>query len=90
VNWTVRLSRPAEKTIARAPAPDRVRLLAALDAMARDPKLGDTRGLQHPDLPAFRRGVGSYRILFDLYPEQRLVDIIDDITRRTTTTYRKR
>jgi hypothetical protein len=51
--------------------------LAALDEMTRDPQRGDTHGLQHSDLPAFRRRVGSYRILFDLYPRQGLVDIID-------------
>ncbi len=57
--------------------------------MASDPKRGDTKALKHPDLPAFRRRIGNYRVLFDLYPEQQLVDIID-ITRRTSTTYRKR
>jgi mRNA-degrading endonuclease RelE of RelBE toxin-antitoxin system len=89
VNWTVRLSRSAEKTIARAPAPDLERLRAALNEMASDPKRGDTKALKHPDLPAFRRHIGNYRVLFDLYPQQQLVDIID-ITRRTSTTYRKR
>ena len=34
------------------------------------------------------RRVGDWRILFDLYPDRRLVDILD-IRRRTTTTYRE-
>jgi len=38
---------------------------------------------------AWRRRVGDWRIFFDVYPEQRLVDIVD-IHRRTTTTYRQR
>ena len=37
----------------------------------------------------WRRRVGDWRIFFDVYPEQRLVDIVD-IHRRTTTTYRQR
>jgi mRNA-degrading endonuclease RelE of RelBE toxin-antitoxin system len=38
---------------------------------------------------AFRRRVGDYRILFDVFRERRHVDVVA-IVRRTTTTYRKR
>jgi len=37
----------------------------------------------------FRRKLGHWRIFFDLYHEQRLVDVVA-IERRTTTSYRKR
>jgi len=30
--------------------------------------------------------VGSYRIFYDVYPEQRLVDVVE-VARRTSTTY---
>ncbi|MGH7814063.1 MAG: type II toxin-antitoxin system RelE family toxin [Candidatus Binataceae bacterium] len=58
--------------------------------MEQDPRGGDVLRL-HPvsGLPAFRRRVGDYRILFDLYPERNLI-LVSDIVRRTTTTYRGR
>jgi len=37
----------------------------------------------------YRRAVGNRRILFDLYPEQLLIEV-RYIERRTSTTYRKR
>ncbi len=38
---------------------------------------------------AWRKRVGSYRILFDLNFEERLIEV-QDIDRRTSKTYRKR
>jgi mRNA-degrading endonuclease RelE of RelBE toxin-antitoxin system len=35
----------------------------------------------------WRRRVGSYRIFFDVYPDEQLVDVVD-IDRRTSTTYK--
>ena len=56
-----------------------------LDAMLSDPFGGDIVRLKNQPA-AWRRRVGSYRILFDIYPERRVVDIVD-IARRTSTTY---
>jgi len=56
--------------------------------MARDPFAGDVQRLK--DQPtAFRRRVGDWRIFFDVYAEQRLVEVTD-IARRPTTTHRRR
>ena len=56
--------------------------------MAQDPFTGDI--VQPKSQPtAFRRRVGDWRIFFDVYPEQRLVEVID-IQPRTTTTYRRK
>jgi len=35
----------------------------------------------------WRRRAGSYRIFFDVYPDEQLVDVVD-IQRRTSTTYK--
>jgi mRNA-degrading endonuclease RelE of RelBE toxin-antitoxin system len=37
----------------------------------------------------FRRRVGSWRVFFDVFPDQRLL-VVNEIVRRTTTTYRTR
>jgi len=83
--WIVQLARSAERTLDRAPARDRARLLSALSAMSQDPFSGDIARLQN--LPAaFRRRVGSWRIFYDVYPERQVVSVVD-IVRRTSTTY---
>ncbi|MBI1848950.1 MAG: hypothetical protein HYR85_01260 [Planctomycetes bacterium] len=85
--WQVRVSKPAVKNVERAPRDERERLLAVLDEMAIDPFVGDVlplKGHSH----AFRRRVGSWRILFDVYRAERVVDVVV-IERRSTTTYRR-
>jgi mRNA-degrading endonuclease RelE of RelBE toxin-antitoxin system len=61
--------------------------MAALDAMRIDPFSGDIVRLHADERAAWRRRVGSYRIFFDVYPDQLIVDVVD-IDRRTSTTYR--
>ncbi len=75
--WEVRVRKPARKSVLRA-----------LDEMEREPFTGDIQPLRSQPT-AWRRRVGDWRIFFDVYPEQRLVDVVD-IDRRTTTTYRRR
>jgi mRNA-degrading endonuclease RelE of RelBE toxin-antitoxin system len=59
--------------------------MATLDAMQFDPLAGDVVKLSGQD--AFRRRVGSYRIIFDANFRAFAVGILD-VQRRTTTTYR--
>ena len=87
-SWTLRVPKHATKELLRAPRPERERLLAALEALARDPFAGDVEPLKgQPN--TFRRRVGNWRLFFDVDRSRRLVDVTD-IVRRTTTTYRKR
>ena len=54
--------------------------------MREDPYASDVTRLRGIEPAAWRRRVGSYRILYDLYPD-RLLLIIYDILRRTSKTY---
>jgi len=56
--------------------------------MTSNPLAGDVLKLTG-ERDAYRRRVGNWRIIFDLYPSLRLVEV-RYIVRRTTTTYRKR
>ena len=56
--------------------------------MRDDPLAGDVKHLRNY-APAFRRQVGSYRILFDLYPDEQGVQV-QAIERRSDQTYRRR
>ena len=83
--WTVARSDRAEKSLKGIPAGERIRIVAALDTMRSDHLLGDVKKLK--GMGAFRRRVGSYRIIFDLDFKMRVVRILD-VLRRTTTTDR--
>lgn len=86
MSWEGHVVGPARKELERAPKRDRERILEALREMEADPFRGDIARLK--GLPvAWRRRVGSFRILFDLYPEKRLV-VVQAIRRRSITTYR--
>ena len=83
--WDVVLVRSAEKQLRKVPAQDRARILSALATMQEDPFGGDIAYLKGQEA-ALRRRVGSWRIFFDVYPEEHRVVVLA-IVRRTSTTY---
>lgn len=88
MTWTLLITKTAKKGIARLPKQDKKNIIVALDALSENPFLSGVKKL-HQDTPQYRCRVGSYRILFDLYDYENVI-LIDDVARRTTTTYRKR
>lgn len=88
MSWRLTFSRNAPKSLQRLPPDGRRRLDGTFTEMARDPLSGDVAVLR--DYPVgYRRRVGSYRILFDVDPATRSVQV-QEIERRTSTTYRRR
>ena len=83
--WRLQIAKRAQKEIKRIPAKDQQRITAAFAEMRENPFQGDIVRLQNQPT-AWRRRVGNYRIFFDIYIEQRLVDVVE-VTRRTLTTY---
>lgn len=83
--WTLQLTAPAQKELQRLPQKDQRRVRAALLSMERDPFQGDIKRLKG-EATAWRRRVGNYRIIYDLYFEARLI-VVAGILRRTSTTY---
>ncbi len=85
MNWKLFVTGPARKQLRRLPAKDRARVSGALLEMQRDPFSGDLARLTAQPA-AWRRRVGSYRILFDVeYGQMSVVETA--VLRRTSTTY---
>ena len=78
----------ATKNLAKLERRDYLLLRAALAQMEENPFGGDLQWLKN-HRPAYRRRVGSYRILFDIFNDSRFIKI-QDIRRRKENTYRKR
>jgi mRNA-degrading endonuclease RelE of RelBE toxin-antitoxin system len=68
------------------PARDRERINEVLNQMKGQPLSGDLAPLRAEYQGAFRRRIGSWRIVFTVRPDGRTV-IVHDIMRRTSTTY---
>ena len=85
MNWNLLVAGPAQKQLRRIPEKDRERVKAALLAIEDEPFSGDLVRLRAQPA-AWRRRVGSYRILFDVDYEKRHV-VVTAIVRRTSVTY---
>jgi len=83
--WNLQLTGPAQKDFQKLPAKDQERVRVALLALQENPFQGDIKRLKGQPT-AWRRRVGNYRIIYDLYPEQHLI-VVAGILRRTSTTY---
>jgi mRNA-degrading endonuclease RelE of RelBE toxin-antitoxin system len=86
MTWTLNLAKRAQKGFAKAPIKSQRLLRAALVEMQQNPFSGDIVRLTS-ERATWRRRVGSYRILFDVYPDRQHIDVVD-IARRTSITYR--
>jgi len=86
VSWDCRLSSRAERALQRMPVRDRGRVNRVLNEMKGRPLSGDIVPLRGEHQGAFRRRVGSWRIIFTVRPDAQIV-IVHDIMRRTSTTY---
>ena len=85
MTWTLQLTDPAQKDFQKLPGKDQARVKAALTSMERDPFRGDIKRLKGQST-AWRRRVGNYRIIYDLYFDQRFI-VVSGILRRSSTTY---
>jgi mRNA interferase RelE/StbE len=83
--WNLQIAGPAQKEYRKLPANDQRRVNTALLAMQEDPFTGDIQRLKGQPR-AWRRRVGNYRIIYDLYVEERLI-LVSGILRRASTTY---
>jgi mRNA-degrading endonuclease RelE of RelBE toxin-antitoxin system len=85
MQWNLVITGPAQKDFQKLPPKDQARVKSVLIAMQDDPFQGDLKRLRGTST-GWRRRVGSYRIIYDLYFEERLL-VISAILRRTSTTY---
>jgi mRNA interferase RelE/StbE len=82
--WSLQLAGPAQKDFKKLPAKDQERVRQTLLAMQQDPFQGDIQRLKG-QLTAWRRRMGNYRIIYDLYLDTHR--IVARILRRSSTTY---
>lgn len=85
MNWQIAAAGRARKQLKRFPVSDTTRIEDAIDAMAHNPFVGDIEKMGGEE-NVWRRRVGAYRILFEVFTNQKLIRVTD-IRRRTSATY---
>ena len=85
MEWNLQVAGPAQRDYRKLPAKDQRSVSRALLAMQENPFQGDIKRLKGQQT-AWRRRVGNYRILYDLFPDEQLI-VVSAILRRTSSTY---
>jgi len=85
MRWEVLVDDAARKYLKRIPKKDTERIDRVLREFCSDPYTGDIEKMKGEE-NVWRRRIGSYRILYEIIPEKRLVYIVE-IKRRTSSTY---
>lgn len=88
MRWKVKIAKRASKELKYIPKKDAKRLLLVLERLTKNPYRGDIEKIRGEN-NVWRRRVGNYRILYEIIPKRRHIDVFQ-IRRRTTATYRKR
>lgn len=85
MKWHVVVAERAKKHLSRIPKEYIKRIKYVIDKMELDPWSGDIERLKGEGY-LWRRRIGSYRILFEILTDQRIV-FIYEIKRRSSSTY---
>ena len=86
MNWDLEATRAAQRALRAMPVRDRERVNQALNDMKTDPLSGDITALRGEYHGLCRRRVGSWRIIFGLKPDRRLVLVGDRWRRQSSST----
>ena len=87
MSWEIKIAKRVLKQVKKIPKKDAQRLSIILQSMSENPYRGDLDKLKGEE-NTWRRRVGAYRIIYEIFPKQKMV-FIEDIRRRTSTTYRR-
>lgn len=88
MNWKIKIAKRASKKMRRFPKKDAERLLFVLEGFTKNPYQGDIEKVKGED-NVWRRRVGNYRILYEIIPERKSIEVFE-VRRKTTITYRRR
>ncbi|MBI5400683.1 MAG: type II toxin-antitoxin system RelE/ParE family toxin [Candidatus Yonathbacteria bacterium] len=83
--WDYRLARRVFRNLKKFPKKEQERVFDVLEKMKEDPFLGDIVKIGGED-NVWRKRVGSYRIKYRLWADEKIIDIYD-VERRTNSTY---
>ncbi len=84
--YQIEISKRVRKQVARLPRRDQARVLAAVKALAKNPRPTGCRPVRAVGKGAYRVRVGDYRVIYAVLDDERVV-IIARVARRNESTY---
>ena len=88
MTYRIEIERRARKTLGRLPQQDRNRVVAAIDALAEDPRPAGCVPVRAAPRGTYRMRVGGFRIVYLVLDDEQMI-ILARVVRRSETTYRK-
>lgn len=85
--YQIRVGRRVRKEMARLPRQDQARLLAAIKALAGDPRPAGCSPVKAADKGTYRVQVGDYRVIYVVLDDKQAI-IVARVARRSESTYR--
>jgi mRNA interferase RelE/StbE len=85
--YQIRIGRRVRKEMARLPRQDQARILAAIKALAGDPRPAGCRPVKGARQGAYRVRVGDYRVIYVVWKDEQVI-IVARVARRSESTYR--
>ena len=84
-NWGLQIDPAVYKFLKKIPRRDAEGILFAIESLPNDPFYGDIQKMKGEE-HAWRRRIGSFRILYELVTAEKLIYVIN-VERRTSKTY---
>lgn len=84
-NWVLQIDQSVPKSFKRIPQKEKERIYKAIESLESDPYSGDIQKISGEE-NVWRRRIGSYRIFYEIYPQEKIIHVFR-VERRTTTTY---
>ena len=85
MHWDLIVDGSVKKALKRIPRSDAKRLHITIQEFAVNPFTGDIEKMES-EKDTWRRRVGAYRIIYEIYKDRHIVHV-SDIRRRTSKTY---
>ncbi len=89
MKWAIVVDSKARKALKKMPTKDADRIATWIDALEAGeikPRDGDVKKLKRYPI-GYRKRIGSYRILFDIFEDEIVIYVVD-VRRRSTVTYK--
>jgi len=83
--WELKIDKAVFKELKKFPANNAKRLIEVIENLPFNPFFGDLQKM-HGKENVWRRRIGSYRLFFELYTEQKII-FVYWVERRTSKTY---
>ena len=88
MTYRIEIERRAHKALGRLPKRDRVRVVAAIDALAEDPRPAGCVPVRAAPKGTYRTRVGGFRVIYVVLDDAEVI-IVARVASRSETTYRK-